>query len=151
VAGGGKACAWGCLGLADCERACDFGAITMNAQDLPVVAPALCTACGDCVEACPKELFVLMPVAHRLLVQCKSRLEGDEALALCQVACTACGKCALDAAPGVIEMRDGLAVVNYGRNEAAGPEAIARCPTGAIAWVEGAQFQARPAPVEAVR
>jgi ferredoxin len=92
-----------------------------------------------------------MPLAHRLLVQCKSRLEGDEALAVCQVACTACGKCALDAKPGVIEMRDGLAVVNYDRNEEAGPEAIARCPTGAIAWVEGRQFGARPAPVESVR
>jgi len=31
VAGGGKGCAWGCLGLADCEIACDFDAIYMNA------------------------------------------------------------------------------------------------------------------------
>ncbi len=139
VAGGGKACAWGCLGLADCEVACDFDAITMNAQSLPVVDPDKCTACGDCVDACPKDLFVLMPVDHRLIVQCRSLLEGDAALAVCSVACTACGRCAQDQAPGVIEMRPGLAVVNYARNAETSRDATSRCPTGAIAWVTGAQ------------
>jgi len=37
VAGGGKDCAWGCLGLADCERVCDFDAIEMSETGLPVV------------------------------------------------------------------------------------------------------------------
>ena len=105
VAGGGKACAWGCLGLADCEVACDFDAIAMNPFGLPVVDPAKCTACG---------------------------------------------KCAQDAAPGLIEMRDGLAVVDYARNQDAGPEAIGRCPTGAIVWVEGAQDFAREVPARSV-
>lgn len=140
VAGGGKACAWGCLGLADCERSCDFDAIRMSAVGLPVVDPELCTACGDCVEACPKDLFVLMPVEQRLIVQCRCQLEGEDAERVCRVACTACGKCVMDAKPGVIEVRDGLAVVDYDRNTDTDPAAIARCPTGAIRWVEGAQF-----------
>jgi H+/Na+-translocating ferredoxin:NAD+ oxidoreductase subunit B len=139
VASGGKGCSWGCLGLADCREACDYEAIVMTPFGLPLVVPERCTACGDCVEACPKDLFTLMPVEHKLIVQCRSALEGDGALALCQVACTACGKCAQDAAPGVIEMQGGLAVVDRARNAEAGPEATARCPTGAIAWVEGAQ------------
>src|SRR3989338_1222129 len=146
VAGGGKGCVWGCLGLADCAVACTFDAIRMNAVGLPIAAPGRCTACGDCVEACPKDLFVLMPIEHKLLVQCKSLLEGDAAERLCRVACTACGKCALDAAPGVIAMTNGLAVVDYAKNDLAGPEATRRCPTGAIVWVEGAQFAA-PAPL----
>ena len=141
VAGGGKACVWGCLGLADCVRVCDFDAIAMNAQDLPVVVPDRCTACGDCVDACPKDLFMLMPVEHRLIVQCKSWLEGDAVRQICRVACTACGKCVMDAAPGLIAIRDGLAVIDYEQNELASPAATARCPTGAIVWVEGAQFQ----------
>ncbi|MHC5012228.1 MAG: RnfABCDGE type electron transport complex subunit B [Planctomycetota bacterium] len=140
VAGGGKGCAWGCIGLGDCDVVCDYDAIHMNANGIPVVEPEKCTACGDCVEACPKDLFVLMPMDQRLIVQCKNALEGDGAEALCRVACTACGRCALDAAPGVVEMKDGLAVVDYSKNELTGPEAIARCPTGAIVWVEGAQF-----------
>ncbi|MFP5356139.1 MAG: (Fe-S)-binding protein, partial [Gemmatimonadota bacterium] len=67
VAGGGKGCSWGCLGFGDCEVVCDFDAIAMNDAGIPVVDSARCTACGDCVEACPKDLFVLMPVSHHLL------------------------------------------------------------------------------------
>lgn len=147
VAGGAKGCVWGCLGLADCEVACTFDAIWMNDVGLPVVIPEKCTACGDCVKACPKDLFVVMPVAFKLLVQCKSLLEGEAAERLCRVACNGCGKCVLDAAPGVIEMKNGLAVVDYAKNDLAGPEATRRCPTGAIVWVEGAQFaKGAPAP-----
>jgi len=141
VASGGKGCTWGCLGLADCERSCDFGAITMNEVGLPVVEPALCTACGDCVEACPKDLFVLMPLAHQLLVQCRNLLDGDAATAVCNVACNGCRRCAADAAPNLIAIRDGLAIVDYDHYDLATPAAIGRCPTGAIVWISGAQFQ----------
>lgn len=146
VAAGGKGCAWACLGLADCERSCDYDAIYMNDVGLPVVIPDRCTACGDCVEACPRDLFVIMPIDQKLIVQCKSLLEGDEAEELCQVACNGCGLCAIDAAPGLIEMVDGLAVINYDKNELADPSATARCPTGAITWVEGRQFESMPQP-----
>lgn len=146
VAGGGKSCRWGCLGLADCAVACDYDAIFMNAEALPVVIPERCIACGDCVEACPKDLFVLMPAAQKLIVQCRSPLEGAQVEALCSAACNACGKCVLDAAPGLISIVNGLAVIDYANNELAAPEATARCPTGAIFWVEGRQFAARPTP-----
>jgi Na+-translocating ferredoxin:NAD+ oxidoreductase RNF subunit RnfB len=139
VAGGGKACAWGCLGLADCRDACDFDAIYMNEVDLPVVIPEKCTACGDCVEACPKDLFTLMPLEQKLIVQCRNLLEGEDATDACAVACNACGRCAADAAPGLIAMVNGLAVIDYTKNALATPDAIRRCPTGAIVWVEGAQ------------
>jgi electron transport complex protein RnfB len=141
VAGGGKGCTWGCLGLADCEDACDLDAIRMGPGRLPLVAPEMCTACGDCVDACPKDLFVIMPLEHHLIVQCRSELEGDEAEGLCQVACNGCGKCALDAEEGLIDMVSGLAVIDYTRHDLARLDATARCPTGAIAWVEYAQLE----------
>jgi Na+-translocating ferredoxin:NAD+ oxidoreductase RNF subunit RnfB len=140
VTGGGKGCTWGCVGLADCAVACDFEAITMNPFGLPVVDPELCTSCGDCVDACPLDLFTIMPLDDKLIVQCKNLLEGDDAEEVCAVACTACGRCVQDAAPGLIEIKNGLAVIDYEKIEAANPEATARCPTGAIVWVEGAQF-----------
>ena len=140
VAGGGKGCNWGCLGLGDCEESCDQDAIFMNGDDLPVVIPELCTACNDCVEACPKDLFELMPMDYKLIVQCKNLLKGDAAEDLCSVACNTCNRCVADSEPGVIEMIDNLAVVNYEKNELADPKAISRCPTGAIVWVEGQQF-----------
>lgn len=144
VAGGGKGCAWGCLGLADCERVCDFGAITMTDTGLPAVDPAKCTACGDCVEACPKGLFVLLPADTHLLVQCKNLLGGDEALDQCKVACTACGKCVQDAAEGLISVASGVAVVNYSFDAQADRKAVTRCPTGAIVWMNGTQFTREP-------
>lgn len=140
VAGGGKGCTWGCLGLADCEAVCDFDAIQMNEFGLPVVDVDKCTACGDCVEACPKNLFVLMPVNHHLLVQCRNLVAGDEVLEQCRVACTACGRCVQDSSPGLISVASGVAVIDYSRIDLEDPRAISRCPTNSIVWLEGMQF-----------
>ncbi len=140
VAAGGKGCVWGCLGLADCERSCDFGAIRMSATGLPVVDPVACTACGDCVEACPKDLFTILPADQALLVQCRNLLVGDDVLAQCRVACTACGKCVADAAPGLISVESGVAEINYDLADAAEHRAVERCPTDAIVWLTGGQF-----------
>ena len=141
VAGGGKACNWGCLGLADCEDACLLDAIYMNDDLLPVVIPERCTACNDCVVACPKDLFELMPIEQKLIVQCKNLLKGDAAEDLCSVDCNTCNRCVADSEPGVIEIIDNLAVINYEKNELTSPKAIERCPTAAIVWVEGQQFK----------
>ena len=144
VAGGGKGCAWGCLGLADCARVCDFDAIHMSETGLPVVDVDKCTACGDCVTACPKSLFELRPLDAKLLVQCRNLISGDDALAQCRVACTACGKCVQDAAEGLISVSSGVAVINYDEIARAEPRAVERCPTGAIVWLSGAQFARVP-------
>ena len=141
VSGGAKSCRWGCLGLADCEVSCDFDAIHMSETGLPVVNPSLCTACNDCVEVCPKDLFVLQSVEEKLIVQCRSLLEGQEALDTCDVACTGCGLCAIDAeTDDLIEIKDSLAIIDYQHNADAAPKAAKRCPTDAILWVDGAQF-----------
>jgi Na+-translocating ferredoxin:NAD+ oxidoreductase RNF subunit RnfB len=134
VAGGGKGCFWGCLGLADCEVVCGFDAITMDRNHLPVVDESLCTACGDCVDVCPKDLFSLHPASHRLWVACRSLEAGDQLLDDCEVACTACGRCAMDA-PGLITMQGNLPVVDYARYRDT-TEPIQRCPTGAIVWID---------------
>ena len=139
VAGGGKACDWGCLGLGDCDAVCDFEAISMNQYGLPVVDAAKCTACGDCVEICPKALFSLEPVSRKLWVACKNKADGDTAEMQCEVACTACGKCVADSAPGLIKLVNELASIDYALNEQASRKSIERCPTGAIVWMEDGQ------------
>lgn len=135
--GGGKYCAWGCLGLGDCEESCDFNAISMDSHGLPVVDDEKCVACNDCVEACPLDLFSLQPMSHKLWVACKSLAAGDDALAECEVACTGCARCAADAPEGLIEIKSNLAVIDYSKNKLATPIATERCPTGAIVWLEG--------------
>jgi len=138
VNGGGRACHWGCLGLGDCEVVCEFDAIRMNEEHLPVVDVEACTACNDCVEVCPLNLFTLEPVSQKLIVQCASPLTGEPARQVCAVACDACGRCVLDAAPGTLEMVNGLPVIRQPDRTA--QECTYRCPTGAIQWVEGNQF-----------
>ncbi len=135
--GGGKSCAWGCLGLGDCGDVCDFDAIQMDKNGLPVVDLAKCTACGDCVDVCPKNLFSIHGVTHKLWMACRNEDDGDAAEAACEVACTACGRCVVDAVPGLIHLERNLAVIDYEKNASACCQAIERCPTGAIVWLEG--------------
>lgn len=138
ISGGGKGCSWGCLGHGDCEKVCDFDAISMNQFGIPIVDEAKCTACGDCVEICPKDLFSLHPVSHRLWVACKSQEAGDGVLEECEVGCTACGKCAMDAKGDLITMKYNLPVINYSANHHT-QVPIQRCPTGAIVWLDEKQ------------
>jgi Na+-translocating ferredoxin:NAD+ oxidoreductase RNF subunit RnfB len=140
VGGGGLECSWGCLGLDDCEVSCTFDAIHMNAMKLPVVDVDKCTACGDCVIACPRDLFEIMPLSHNLIVQCLAPLAADDARRICKVACDACGRCEQDAAPGLIRMENNLPVIDYSAGGPALPDATYRCPTDAIQWVVGEQF-----------
>ncbi|MHC4306965.1 MAG: Fe-S cluster protein, partial [Planctomycetota bacterium] len=87
-----------------------------------------------CVEACPKDLFSLHPVSHRLWVACASLESGDELLEDCEVACTTCGRCAMDA-PGLVAMQNNLPVVDYEKDHGTRVP-IQRCPTGAIVWID---------------
>ena len=140
IAGGFKGCTYGCLGLADCEVVCNFDAITMAPNGLPVVDYEACTACGDCVRECPKGLFEIMPLNQHIVVQCKTILKGDAATVLCNVACTGCGICAADAAEGLITMKQNLPVINKEMIHLQSEIATLRCPTGAIRWIKDQQF-----------
>lgn len=139
--GGGKSCAWGCLGLGDCADVCDFAAISMDSHGLPVVDANKCTACGDCVEICPKNLFSIHGVSHKLWMACRNEAIADIAEAACEVACTACGRCVVDAAEGLIHLHNSLAVIDYSQNSSTSRQAIERCPTGAIVWFEDGQIR----------
>jgi hypothetical protein len=42
----------------------------------------------------------------------------------------------VDSPEGLIEVKNNLATVDYGKNALASKVAIERCPTGAIVWLE---------------
>ncbi len=93
VFGGQKACSFGCLGFGDCVRACPFGAITTSPSGLPEVNVEKCTSCGRCVAACPKSLFVVLPLEKKYYVKCRSTDPGAVVAKVCKAGCIACKKC----------------------------------------------------------
>lgn len=139
VNNGGRACPWGCLGLGDCQRVCQFEAIKIGDQGLPIVDVDKCTACGDCVDVCPLNLFSIQKLDHKVVLQCSSPLSSDQAKMICVLACDGCGRCALDAEEGAIEMVSSLPVIKD--PDRVTEECTYRCPTGAITVVEKNQFE----------
>ena len=132
VLGGHKGCDWGCLGFGTCERACPFGAITMNKETgLPEVDENKCTACGKCVEACPKDLFELIEVDKPVYIACRSHDMGKAVMDVCKVGCIGCKKCEKACDAGEIKVIDNLAVIDYEKYINC-DNVVDVCPTHAI-------------------
>ena len=72
VAGGPKACAFGCMGLGSCVKACAFDAIHI-VDGVAKVDVDKCVACGKCVSTCPKKIIDLIPVSKKVHVNCVNK------------------------------------------------------------------------------
>jgi len=130
--GGQKACVYGCLGFGSCVKACPFGAISMNEETgLPEVDGEKCTACGKCVEICPKKLFSLVPVDKKYYVKCSSLDFGKAVLDVCPVGCIGCRKCEKSCPQQAIKVINNLAVFDYKKCRDTG-ECFKVCPTKCI-------------------
>ena len=51
-----------CTGCGTCAERCPFAAITMNADDEPLVEAAACRGCGLCSTGCPAEAVAMRPL-----------------------------------------------------------------------------------------
>ena len=130
--GGHKGCTFGCLGFGDCAVSCPFDAITMSEEDgLPKIDRALCTGCGICVDACPKNILELMNAATPVVIACTNTEIGGHVKKNCEVACIACKRCVKACPENAIEMIDNLAVIDYAKCKGCG-ECVKVCPTKAI-------------------
>jgi electron transport complex protein RnfB len=149
--GGDKACAWGCLGLGSCERACPFDAIHVNGEGLAVVDRAKCRSCRKCVAACPRGLISMVPKSQDVLVACRNQDRGNKARQVCPIACTACKICekncpddaihvTLSGAPRPDEAPAtgtvNLAVIDYAKCTQCGT-CVEKCPQASILSVSG--------------
>jgi len=83
---GSKMCPEGCLGFGTCVKSCQFGAISMGPERVPVVDPALCTACGACAQVCPRGVISIQGLTARIthlnettdcLAPCRQRCPGQ--------------------------------------------------------------------------
>jgi heterodisulfide reductase subunit A-like polyferredoxin len=51
-----KVCASGCIGCKRCEKACEYGAVTVTGN-LAAIDPAKCVNCGKCIEVCAPKVI----------------------------------------------------------------------------------------------
>lgn len=100
--GGSKECPIGCIGLGSCVKACQFGAVHIGDDNLPIFNPKACVACGACVEACPRDIIVLTSQTRRIVGERVS----TECTAPCERSC-----------PTGIDIPSYIAAVREGRYE----------------------------------
>ena len=130
IGGGPKVCAYGCLGYGSCQKACTFGAITME-EGLPIIHPEKCVGCGACKNACPRHIIEILPMSTTYHVNCISKDKGKEVKAACEVGCIGCGICVKQCEEGAITLVDNHAVIEMTKCVSCG-KCEAKCPTKAI-------------------
>ncbi|MCK4272098.1 RnfABCDGE type electron transport complex subunit B [bacterium] len=131
VAGGSKACPYGCLGLGTCVQACFFEALSMGDNGLPVVDDKRCTGCGLCVSACPRKIIQLIPRSAQIYLACVSQDKGKAVKTVCSVGCIGCGLCFKPkvSPSGTITMDGNLPTIDYAKSGTDLVVAVHKCPT----------------------
>ncbi len=112
--GGPLKCEYGCLGMGTCEKVCPSGAIQVR-EGVAVVEGEKCTACGKCVEACPRHIIFLEPYGPKrhVSILCASPAAGEEVTQVCSNGCTGCSLCVESCPREAITVEDGLARIDY--------------------------------------
>lgn len=127
---GPKACAYGCMGLGSCVKACEFDAIHV-VNGIAVVDKEKCVACGKCIATCPKALIELIPYEANYAVQCSSKDMGKDVKASCSVGCIGCRMCTKVCEFGAITVENNLAHIDQTKCTGCGACA-AKCPVKII-------------------
>ena len=131
VAGGPKACAFGCMGLGSCVKACAFDAIHI-VDGVAKVDVDKCVACGKCVSTCPKKIIDLIPVSKKVHVNCVNKDKGPAVMKVCSNGCIGCRMCEKTCKFDAIHVVDGVAKIDYDKCKKA-------CPKGCIEPVPTAE------------
>lgn len=109
---GNKECAYACLGYGDCVTSCKFGAIDI-VNGVAVIYPDLCTACGSCVNACPKNIIHMIPKKSVQRIRCVNPEKGKAVIDACFTGCTGCTLCSKVCPVNAITMENNLPTFNY--------------------------------------
>lgn len=135
---GETACPNGCIGLGDCVKVCQYGALSINpATGLAQIDAQKCTACGACVKACPRHLLELRkkwPKNRAIYVGCSSLQKGPLTLRACKAGCIGCGKCEKVCQFGAITVENNLAYIDSTKCRLC-RKCYNECPTKAIKLV----------------
>ena len=110
---GEKGCEFGCLGLANCQRACPFGAIVMGEDNIPEVIEEKCVGCGLCVTACPRDIMTIVPDLAISVIRCMNKEKGGQTKKVCNVGCIGCRLCVKACPYDAMKVVDNLCEIDY--------------------------------------
>ena len=133
---GMQGCVFGCLGLGDCTRACNYDAIG-QVENLATVDYRKCIGCKACAKACPRNIITMVPLKSErmLVVACSNQDKGPDVKNVCQVGCIGCGGCSRRSE--IMEMEGSLPVINYDRYDDAADFTVAleKCPRESMVYI----------------
>lgn len=138
LAGGPKACSFGCLGFGDCLAQCKFNSIKLI-DGVAVIDDDFCTGCGACAAVCPRSIIAMIPKNRTVVVRCRNPETGKVALSQCKAACIGCRRCEKSCPSEAIKVVDGVAIIDPDKCTRCGA-CVANCPTKCIYnYFEGLQ------------
>lgn len=134
---GTKLCSFGCIGYGDCVEACQFGALFMGKDGLPVIDYEKCVGCARCARTCPKKLFVIVDGDKKGSVAlCSNRSDNKTVIKKnCSFGCIKCGICVKKCPEKCLELVNGIPVVDYEKCTSCG-ECIKACPDKVLELVQ---------------
>lgn len=105
-------CKFGCVGLGTCATVCQNHAIKVE-NGVAGVIRELCSGCGKCAAACPKNIIDIIPDQAFLTVGCASHAKGPLTKKACNAGCVGCKICERNCPADAIHVIDDLAVIDH--------------------------------------
>ena len=134
LAGGISSCSFWCMGMGDCMRACQYGAVTV-CNGVAIIDPHKCKGCGVCVTACPKGLISFVPLKKQAVVRCSNCDKGAGTMKICKIGCIGCMKCVKACESAAVTVNDFKATVDPGKCTGCG-KCVEVCPRNIITMLE---------------
>ena len=129
-----ESCPFGCLGLGDCEKVCDFKAISLSPARLPIVERELCKGCAKCATVCPQGVISVIEPKTGVFPLCRRSGEKDYLPTFCLNACSSCGNCVRQCPVQAIDLSTGSPIIDSMKCKQCGLCAQ-WCPKGCIEFI----------------